>query len=257
MEVHVAVEGGAEAVEARRRRRAVGGGTVGRRRQTRDRPRAGRRGRPEQIMAARAATPELSEILLGAVAKAARYYSVLGHGSFAPGNADGGLTTQEERSMGAYSKSGSANISDLIKPGDVPRAGGLYLLDVVPDGDVRFGFPNINDNAEIAELIACGSHVTLFSTGRGSVGGSAISPVIKVCANPETYRNLRDDMDIDAGRILEGRGTLDEVGAEIHRLTLAVAAGEKTVSEALGHQEFVLGYKSFEPIGPACHPSYA
>ena len=211
----------------------------------------------EQIMAARAATPELSKILLGAVAKAARYYSVLGHGSFAPGNADGGLTTQEEKSMGAYSKSGSANISGLIKPGDVPRAGGLYLLDVVPDGDVRFGFPNINDNAEIAELIACGSHVTLFSTGRGSVVGSAISPVIKVCANPETYRNLRDDMDIDAGRILEGRGTLDEVGAEIHRLTLAVAAGEKTASEALGHQEFVLGYKSFEPIGPACHPSYA
>ena len=211
----------------------------------------------EQIMAARAATPELSKILLGAVAKAARYYSVLGHGSFAPGNADGGLTTQEEKSMGAYSKSGSANISGLIKPGDVPRAGGLYLLDVVPDGDVRFGFPNINDNAEIAELIACGSHVTLFSTGRGSVVGSAISPVIKVCANPETYRNLRDDMDIDAGRILEGRGTLDEVGAEIRRLTLAVAAGEKTASEALGHQEFVLGYKSFEPIGPACHPSYA
>jgi altronate hydrolase len=211
----------------------------------------------EQIMAARAATPELSKILLGAVAKAARYYSVLGHGSFAPGNADGGLTTQEEKSMGAYSKSGSANISGLIKPGDVPRAGGLYLLDVVPDGDVRFGFPNINDNAEIAELIACGSHVTLFSTGRGSVVGSAISPVIKVCANPETYRNLRDDMDIDAGRILEGRGTLDEVGAEIYRLTLAVAAGAKTASETLGHQEFVLGYKSFKPIGPACHPSYA
>jgi altronate hydrolase len=211
----------------------------------------------EQIMAARAATPELGEILFGSVAKAARYYSVLGHGSFAPGNADGGLTTQEEKSMGAYSKSGSANISGLIKPGDVPRAGGLYLLDVVPDGDVRFGFPNINDNAEIAELIACGSHVTLFSTGRGSVVGSAISPVIKVCANPETYRNLRDDMDIDAGRILEGRGTLDEVGAEIHNLTLAVAAGAKTASESLGHQEFVLGYKSFEPIGPACHPSYA
>lgn len=211
----------------------------------------------EQIMAARAATPELGEILLGSVAKAAKYYSVLGHGSFAPGNADGGLTTQEEKSMGAYSKSGSARISGLIKPGDVPRAGGLYLLDVVPDGDVRFGFPNINDNAEIAELIACGSHVTLFSTGRGSVVGSAISPVIKVCANPETYRNLRDDMDVDAGRILEGRGTLDEVGAEIHRLTLAVAAGAQTASESLGHQEFVLGYKSFEPIGPACHPTYA
>jgi len=210
----------------------------------------------EEVLASRAVTPGLGAALVASVAKAARYYSVLGHGSFAPGNADGGLTTQEEKSMGAYAKSGSSPISGLIKPGDVPRAAGLYLLDVVPDGEVRFGFPNVNDNAEIAELIACGSHVTLFSTGRGSVVGSAISPVIKVCANPETYRHLREDMDVDAGRILEGRGTLDEVGAEIQRLTLAVAAGQKSASESLGHQEFVLGYKSFEPIGPVCHPGY-
>ena len=124
----------------------------------------------------------------------------------------------------------------------------------MPDGEVRFGFPNINDNAEIAELIACGSHVILFSTGRGSVVGSAISPVIKVCANPETFRKLEDDMDVDAGRILEGRATLDEVGREIYELTLAVARGTPTKSEALGHQEFVLTYKAFEPIGPACLP---
>lgn len=210
----------------------------------------------EQIMAARAATPELSRILTASVAKAAQYYMVMGHGSFAPGNADGGLTTQEEKSMGAYSKSGSSPISGLIKPGDVPRAGGLYLLDVVPDGTPRFGFPNINDNAEIAELIACGSHLVLFATGRGSVVGSAISPVIKVCANPETFRNLSEDMDVDAGRILEGRGTLADVGNEIFNLVTAVAAGHATASEALGHQEFVLGYKSFEPIGPSCHPTY-
>ena len=56
--------------------------------------------------------------------------------------------------MGAYSKSGSSKISGILKPGDVPPTGGLYLLDIVPDGPVRFGFPNINDNAEIAELIA-------------------------------------------------------------------------------------------------------
>lgn len=210
----------------------------------------------EQIMASRALTPELGNILIASVTKAAKYYIALGHGSFAPGNADGGLTTQEEKSMGAYSKSGSSTISGLIKPGEVPRASGLYLLDVVPDGDVRFGFPNINDNAEIAELIACGSHIILFSTGRGSVVGSAISPVIKVCANPETYRNLCDDMDVDAGRILEGRATLDEVGDEIYCLTRDVAAGVRTASESLGHQEFVLGYKSFVAIGPACHPSY-
>ncbi len=210
----------------------------------------------EQIMASRAATPELARILTVSVAKAARYYTTLGHGSFAPGNADGGLTTQEEKSMGAYSKSGSSAISGLIKPGDVPRKGGLYLLDVVPDGEVRFGFPNINDNAEIAELIACGSHVILFATGRGSVVGSVVSPVIKVCANPETFRHLPDDMDIDAGRILEGRGTLEEIGAEIFDLAIAVAGGARTASESLGHQEFVLGYKSFEPIGPGCHPTY-
>lgn len=209
----------------------------------------------EQIMAARAATPALGRALVDSVAKAARYYTVLGHGSFAPGNADGGLTTQEEKSMGAYSKSGSAPISGLLKPGDVPRAGGLYLLDVVPDGDVRFGFPNINDNAEIAELTACGAHLTLFSTGRGSVVGSAIAPVVKVCANPETFRRLRDDMDVDAGRILEGRDGLDAVGDEIYRLAIRVAAGERTASEVLGHQEFVLGYKTFEPVGPACHPA--
>ncbi len=210
----------------------------------------------EQIMAARAATPELAEILSASVAKAARYYATLGHGSFAPGNADGGLTTQEEKSMGAYSKSGSSAISGLIKPGDVPGQGGLYLLDVVPDGEVRFGFPNINDNAEIAELIACGSHVILFATGRGSVVGSAISPVIKVCANPETFRKLVGDMDVNAGRILEGHGTLDEVGTEIVDLIRALAEGQETASESLGHQEFVLGYKSFEAIGPACHPTY-
>ena len=211
----------------------------------------------EHAMAARAVTPELGGILLASVAKAARYYAVLGHGSFAPGNADGGLTTQEEKSLGAYTKSGSAPISGLLKPGDVPRAGGLYLLDVVPDGEVRFGFPNINDNAEIAELIACGAHLTLFSTGRGSVVGSALAPVIKVCANPRTYRDLADDMDVNAGRILEGEGTLDDVAAEIERLVFDVAAGRRTASESLGHREFSLGYKTFEPIGPACHPGYA
>ena len=205
-------------------------------------------------MKRRAATPELGDEIVRTVAKAARYYDTLGHGSFAVGNADGGLSTIEEKSMGAYAKSGSAPISGIVKPGDVPRRSGLYLLDVVPDGEVRFGFPNINDNAEIVELIACGAHVVLFTTGRGSVVGSAVSPVIKVCANPDTYRRLSDDMDIDAGRILEGRGTLDEVGAEIAMCVQQVAAGMASKSESLGHQEFILTYKTFEPIGPACLP---
>ena len=211
----------------------------------------------EHWMAQRAQHPALGEEIVKTVAKAAKYYATYGHASIGPGNADGGLTTIEEKSLGAYAKSGQSTISGIIKPGDVPVGGGLYLLDVVPDGEPRFGFPNISDNAEIAELIACGSHVILFSTGRGSVVGSALAPVIKVCANPETYRRLQDDMDVDAGRILEGRASLDDVGREIHDLVLRVANGEQTRSEALGHQEFILTYKSFEPLGPACFPSAA
>ncbi len=208
----------------------------------------------DHLMQDRAVTPELGREILACMEKTARYYATLGHPSFAPGNADGGLTTIEEKSLGAYAKSGQSRISGLLKPGDVPPRGGLYLLDVIPDGEVRFGFPNINDNAEIAELIACGCHVILFSTGRGSVVGSAISPVIKVCANPQTWRRMSDDMDVDAGRILDGSASLDEVGREIVTLVKRVAAGEPTKSEALGHQEFILTYKSFEPIGPACLP---
>jgi altronate hydrolase len=208
----------------------------------------------EHHMARRAATPALATEIIRCVEKAARYYSAMGHGSFAVGNAEGGLSTIEEKSLGAYAKSGASRIVGLLKPGDRPPMGGLYLLDVVPDGEPRFGFPNINDNAEIAELMACGAHLTLFTTGRGSVVGSAIAPVIKVCANPETYRKLVDDMDVDAGRILEGRAPLDTVGQEVFELVVAVANGAPTRSEALGHQEFILTYKSFEPLGPACLP---
>ena len=94
-------------------------------------------------------------------------------------------------------RAATSPISGLIKPGDVPPRGGLYLLDVVPDGEVRFGFPNISDNAEIVELIACGCHLTLFTTGRGSVVGSAISPVIE---------DLRQSRHLPADGRRHGRG---------------------------------------------------
>ncbi|MBB6522584.1 UxaA family hydrolase [Pseudoteredinibacter isoporae] len=209
----------------------------------------------EQVMIERAATPELAREIDDCLLKAAHYYEVLGYGSFAPGNAEGGLTTQEEKSMGAYCKSGDSQIVGLLKPGDIPPTGGLYLLDVVPDGEVRFGFPNISDNAEIVELIACGCHITLFTTGRGSVVGSAISPVIKICANPETYKNLSEDMDVNAGKVLEGSATPQDIGDEIYQLIMDVAAGKLSKSEELGHQEFILTYKYFEPVGPACLPT--
>ncbi len=208
----------------------------------------------EDIMAARAVSPELGAEIRASVKKAAAYYATLGFGSFAAGNAEGGLTTIEEKSLGAYAKSGRSSISGLIKPGDVPPRSGLYLMDVVPDGEVRFGFPNISDNAEIAEMMASGALMTLFVTGRGSVVGSALAPVIKIAANPHMYERLSDDMDVNAGRIISESAEIDEVGVEILELIKRVADGERTKSEDLGHTEFILTYKSFEPIGPACLP---
>ena len=209
----------------------------------------------EQIMAERAITVDLGDEIERAVHKAEDYYRTMGYGSFAPGNAEGGLSTQEEKSMGAYSKSGNSQITGMIKPGDIPPQGGLYLMDVVPDGEPLFGFPNISDNAEIVEMIASGSHLILFTTGRGSVVGSAISPVIKICANPETYRNMSGDMDVNAGEILESNKTIKDVGKDIYQQVLAVASGQQTKSEQLGHQEFILTYKQFDALGPNCLPT--
>ncbi len=209
----------------------------------------------EAHMAARALTAELGQAIGQAMTKTRRYYGTMEHGSFGGGNITGGLSTVEEKSIGAYTKSGTAAITGILKPGAAPGRPGLYLMDMVPDGPVRWGYPNINDNAEVTEMIASGAHIVLFSTGRGSVVGSAVSPVLKICSNPETYRRMRGDMDVDAGRLIEGRGTLEEIGQEILGLVLHTALGEPTKSEALGHQEFVLTYKSFEPLGPACFPA--
>lgn len=208
----------------------------------------------DDLIAGRGTTPALRDELRKAMEKSARYYTVMGHGSFAPGNADGGLTTQEEKGMGAYYKGGTSAISGMIRPADIPPRKGLYLMDIVPDGEPRFGFPNPNDSSEIAELIASGALCVLFTTGRGSVVGSAIAPIIKVCANPDTYARMQEDMDINAGKMLTEGVSLNEMGNEIFNKIINVAGGEQTCSEELGHQEFVLGYKTFEPVGPSCLP---
>ncbi len=200
----------------------------------------------EHLMAQRADNQDLAIDLVNCIKKADSYYKKMGHDSFSAGNATGGLTTIEEKSLGSYSKSGSLPINALIKPGEIPEKAGLYFMDVVPDGEALWGFPNINDNAEIVEMIASGCHLILFSTGRGSVVGSAISPVIKVCGNPKTFENMGEDMDINAGKIISEGESLNKIGNEIVSLIEKVIDGEETKSERLGHQEFSLGYKYFE-----------
>lgn len=209
----------------------------------------------EHVMADRAATAALRPEIIASVNKAAKYYEAMGYGSFSNGNATGGLSTIEEKSLGAYAKSGQSKIAGILRPAQTAPSGGLYLLDVVPDGSPKYGYPNINDNAEIIELISCGAHAVIFVTGRGSVVGSAISPVLKVCANPETYGRMSGDMDVNAGRILDGGTTLQDVGAEIVQKLVALGQGQTTASEDLGHVEFVLTYKTAAPAEPGCHPN--
>lgn len=199
----------------------------------------------ENFLRERAATPDLGRKLYNCIVKANNYYKQMGHDSFSQGNAVGGLSTIEEKSLGSYCKSGSRTIRGLIYPGQIPEEPGLYMMDVVPDGMVRWGFPNINDNAEIMEMIASDCHLILYTTGRGSVAGSAISPVIKICSNPNTYSKMADDMDVNAGRVITEGVTIEEVAQVILQKIEQTASGLPTRSEALGHQEYSLGYKSF------------
>jgi altronate hydrolase len=200
----------------------------------------------EHLMRQRGATTEIGEQLFQCVRKADAYYKKMGHDSFSEGNAVGGLSTIEDKSLGSYSKSGSHPINGLLYPGDQPPQSGLYFMDVVPDGEALWGFPNVNDNAEIVEMIACGCHLILYTSGRGSVAGSAISPVIKVCGNPRTCQALSEDIDINASRIISEGASLEDISEETIAYIHHIINGNQTKSEALGHREFHLGYKYFD-----------
>jgi altronate dehydratase large subunit len=205
-------------------------------------------------MAKRAVTPELGAAIIAAVKKAQSYYTELGHGSFGGGNIKHGLSTLEEKSLGAYAKSGTRPIVGLLKPGDRPGRPGLYLMDTVNDGGVRYGIPNVNDSQTVTEMVASGCHLVVFTTGAGSVVGQAVAPIIKGVSNSRVFQRLADDIDINAGTIADGLETIEQVGQRIVAKIVDMASGEQSRSEALGHQEFVLTYKTYEPIGPACLP---
>ena len=93
------------------------------------------------------------------------------------------------------------------------------------------------------DLICAGSQIVLFVTGRGSVIGSPVSPLVKVTGNSRTFARMRDDMDFDAGRILSGEQTLADSAAELEQLIVSVASGSPSKPEALGHREYFVMYK--------------
>lgn len=196
------------------------------------------------ILDARAASTQARTQLLAAYDKADRYCREVRQYSVAPGNFAGGLTTIEEKSMGAFAKSGSRPIQGVIRVAERPPHNGLWLLDSVPDPHfMQFGYTNPNDTEGIMDLVCAGSQIVLFVTGRGSVIGSAVSPLIKVTGNSITYNRMRDDMDFNAGRILSGEITLTAAAEELASLVRAVASGQPSKPEALGHREYFLMYK--------------
>src|SRR5204863_9549456 len=98
-------------------------------------------------------------------------------------------------------------------------------------------------------LISGGSQIVLFVTGRGSVIGSPVSPLVKVTGNSQTYARMSEDMDFDAGRVLSGDATLDQGGLELQDLVVRVASGEQSKPEALGHREYFVMYKHQDTPG--------
>lgn len=170
--------------------------------------------------------------------KSVRQYSI------SPGNFAGGLSTIEEKSMGALVKSGSRPIQGVTKVAVPPTKPGLWLLDSTPDPYwMQFGITNPNDNEGLMDLISCGAHIVFLVTGRGSVVGSAVSPCIKITGNHATFERMAEDMEFDASPILSGEKSRDAMAEELTLHVAEIASGVLSKSEAMGHKEFYIPYK--------------
>lgn len=196
------------------------------------------------VLSSRAKNDEARRQLEAAYDKAESYSRTVRQYSISPGNFAGGLTTIEEKSLGAVAKSGSNPIEGVVRVAEPPPHPGLWLLDSVPDPTfMQFGYSNPNDTEGIMDLISSGAQIILFVTGRGSVIGSPIAPLVKVTGNSRTYARMSADMDFNAGCVLDGSATMDEAAEQLAQIVAATAAGEPTKPEHLGHREYFVMYK--------------
>jgi altronate hydrolase len=192
----------------------------------------------EHLLTRRAVTREVGEKLVERIKWWEWYTGIFGaeiNNNPSPGNKEGGLTTIYEKSLGAIAKGGSTALVDVVHYAEPVRAKGLVVMDTP-------GY----DPVSMTGIVAGGANVCVFTTGRGSVFGCKPSPSIKIATNTPLYRHMNDDMDINAGVILEGT-PVEVVGQQIFEEILAVASGKKTKSEAAG-----VGEEEFAPwsIGP-------
>ena len=147
-----------------------------------------------------------------------------------PGNKAGGLTTILEKSLGAAAKGGTTNLTGVYK----------YAEPITQKGFVYMDSPGY-DPASATGQVASGGNVIAFTTGRGSCFGFKPTPSLKIATNTAMYRRMEEDMDINAGTILDGEETVEQVGRRIFDLVVRVAGGEQSKSEELGmgDHEFV------------------
>ncbi len=192
----------------------------------------------EHVLTRRAVSKEVGEKLVERIKWWEWYVGLFGaeiNNNPSPGNKEGGLTTIYEKSLGAIAKAGSTAMVDVYRYAEPVTAKGFVVMDTP-------GY----DPVSMTGIVAGGANVCVFTTGRGSVYGCKPAPSIKVATNTPLYERMESDMDINAGRILDG-APVEEVGREIFEKVLAVASGERTKSELHG-----VGEEEFAPwsIGP-------
>jgi len=182
----------------------------------------------EDVLASRCATREAASSLLSAVRDCEARVNALGvdmrGGQPTPGNIAGGLTTIEEKSLGAIVKSGARPIQGMLEYGQAPPGRGLWAMDT-PGREIEV----------LAGLAAAGAQVILFSTGRGVPQGFPLVPVLKVCGNAATCRHMAGEVDFDASGVLAGTHAVEALGDALFEGVVAVASGEATKSEAIGY----------------------
>ena len=185
----------------------------------------------EHLLTRRAVSREVGEKLVALMRWWEHYTAIHGaeiDNNPAPGNKAGGLTTIYEKSLGAVAKGGSGPLVDVLQYAEPIRKRGFQFMDT----------PG-HDPTSITGLVAGGCNVVVFTTGRGSVFGCKPAPSIKVATNTRLFEHMNDDMDIDAGMILNGVPVAD-VGRAIFEKVLSVASGERSKSElhGMGDEEF-------------------
>lgn len=187
----------------------------------------------EHLLARRAVTKEVGEKIYDIVSRMETRARSLGcdmrKGQPTPGNIEGGLSSIEEKSLGAIVKSGTRPIAGVL---DYPEAigdrKGLWIKDT-PGRE-----PEI-----LTGMAATGAQFMMFSTGRGAPQGFPTMPVLKVCGNPNTYERMSHDMDLNAGRIITGEKTIEEVGEEAYAAILELLSGRMTKNETLGYHSSI------------------